>query len=66
MLKTFSSALACLKNVPTKRATPFPASTTEKWHLTTDRYRSNIGKRGKLPSANWSTGTRTSDDALQN
>jgi hypothetical protein len=59
MLKTLSSVLACLKNVPTKRATPFPASTTEKWRPITDRYRSNIKKRGP-PSANWSMGTRTS------
>ena len=59
--KNLSSVLACLKNLPTERATPFPASTTEKWQHTTDRYRLNIRKRG-LPSANWSTGTRTSDD----
>jgi hypothetical protein len=52
--KNLSSVPAFLKNVPTKRATPFPASTTEKWQATTDRYRLNIRKRGRLPSANWS------------
>ena len=57
-----SSVLAFLKSVQTVRATLFPASTTEKWQPTTDGYRSNIGRRGRLPSANWSTGTRTSDD----
>jgi hypothetical protein len=60
--KTLSSVLACLKNVPTKHATPFPASTTEKWPPTTDRYRLSISKRGRPLSANWNTGTRTSDD----
>jgi hypothetical protein len=58
-----SSVLGCLKNVQTERATPFPASTTGKWQPTTDRYRLNIRRRGMLPGANWSTGTRTSDDA---
>ena len=42
--KTLSSVLACLKNVQTKRATPFPASTTEKWQPITDRCRLNIRK----------------------
>ena len=54
-----SSVLACLKNVQTKRATPFPASITEKWRPTTDRYRLNIRRRGRFLGANWSTGTRT-------
>ena len=61
--KTLSSVLACLKNVPTKHATQFPAITTERWPPTTDRYRLNISKRGRPLSANWITGTyRTSCD----
>jgi len=61
-MKRLRDPIACLKNVPTVRATPFPASTTEKWQPTNDRYRLNIRKRGKLPGANWSARTRTSDD----
>src|SRR5258708_10085064 len=50
-------------NVRTERATPFPASTIEKWQPTTDRYRSNIRKRWRPPSANSRMGTyRTSCD----
>ncbi len=57
-----SSGLACSKNVPTERVTPFRASTIEKWLPTTDLYRLNIRKREKLPGANWSTETRVSAD----
>ena len=48
MPKTSSSELACLKNVPTKRTTLFPASTTEKWRRITDRFRLNIKERFDL------------------